>query len=716
MKSPVWLAPWAPRVVFRAFVGGVLLLSVWIAARAQSDWTGRDIGAVSPAGSSSGSGGSYTLHGAGADIWGVADAFRFHGATVSGDIALAAQVTTLDPTHAWAKAGLMLRDGIAPGAANVAIFRTPNHTVALQHRSAAGDVTTQTLGSYGLSPAWLMLSRSGNSVSGYESRDGHAWRLVGTVTTAFPETIQAGLAVTSHRNGTLTTANFDHVELIGASPGAPPPPSSPPEAGGAAWSGVDVGTVGIAGAHSLSGSGGTVTGSGADIWGTADGFRFVHQALEGDGEILARVTSMNGTNGWAKAGVMFRESLSPGSAFAFALVSPANGAAFQYRAGAGTSAQSAGQFAALRAPQWVRMIRTGAQFAAYVSNDGGTWTQLGVQTIAMGARAYVGLAVTSHDNASSNTAIFENIAVTGSGGATEPPATDPARPAAPTEFRVEGASPNSMRLTWVDNASDETGFVIERNTSHGYIVVGSVGPNVTSWIDDGATNPDGNPEGAGLRAGTTYFYTLRCVRGTDESLSVVANGTTPASTALAWTSADVGAVGAAGSHEQSGSTLTVRGAGADIWGVADGFHFAHQRLLYNGEVIARVASVSNTHAWTKAGVMLRESLDANAAFAMMLVTPTSGVSFQYRASAGAQAAMGAQGWGVAAPQWVRLVRTGNTITAFTSVDRVNWTARGSASVDFSAEIYVGVAVTSHQHSTLATAVFEEVSVTHATGQ
>ena len=710
MKSPVCSAPSALRVIFRAFLFGATIV-MGAMSQAQSGWVGRDIGAVFPAGSSGGDGASFTLSGAGADIWGTADAFRFHGGPVNGDIAIAARVISLDPTHAWAKAGLMLRNGEAPGAANVAIFRTPNNTVALQHRNAHGGVTTQTLGSYGLSPAWLMLSRSGSSVSGYESRDGNTWRLIGTVETSFPATIEAGLAVTSHHNGTVATATFDQVEVVGAVPGEPPEF----EADSGPWTGADIGNVGIMGAQAVNGGTVNVTGSGADIWGSADGFRFVYRTLNGDGEILARIASMNGTNGWAKAGVMFRESLAVGAPFAFALVSRSNGAAFQYRAAANSSAQSGGQFAALRAPQWVRVIRSGSQFAAYVSDDGATWTQCGVQTIAMGATVLVGLAVTSHNNASSNTALFENIALSG-GEPSEPAPEEPGVPAAPTDFLVEGASSNSLRLTWTDNALDETGFVIERNTSHGYIVVGTVGPNVTSWIDDGTINPDGNPEGAGLRAGTTYYYALRCVRGGEESVAVVANGTTHASTATNWTSADVGSVGVVGSHEQSGSTLTVRGAGADIWGAADGCHFVHQRLLYNGEIIARVASLSNTHAWAKAGVMFRESLEPNAAFAMMLVTPTSGVAFQYRSSAGAEAVMGAQGWGVAAPQWVRLVRAGNTISAFTSIDRVNWTPRGSTTIMFSAEIYVGVAVTSHQNATLNTGVFEEVSVLHATGQ
>ncbi len=267
------------------------------------------------------------------------------------------------------------------------------------------------------------------------------------------------------------------------------------------------------------------------------------------------------------------------------------------------------------------------------------------------------------------------------------------------------------------NAGDETGFVIERNTSHGYITVGSVAANTTTWTDDGSINPDGNPAGAGLRSGTTYYYSLRAMRGSQESLPVTGNGTTLASSATTtWASADVGAAGVAGSMSQSGTTFTVRGSGSDIWGTADAFQFVHQKLRYNGEVIARVAGITNTHGWAKAGVMFRSDLTPGAAYAFMPLTPTSGASFQYRTAAGAQAQMNGQDWGVGVPQWVRLVRSGNTITAYTSSDRTTWKAQGGATITLPEEAYVGLAVTSHNNATLNTAVFEQPSVLSATGQ
>jgi PKD repeat protein len=68
------------------------------------------------------------------------------------------------------------------------------------------------------------------------------------------------------------------------------------------WQTQNIGSVGQTGSVSYSNGTFTVGGSGADIWGTADGFRFVFQSVNGDGEIKARVASQTNTDGWAKAG------------------------------------------------------------------------------------------------------------------------------------------------------------------------------------------------------------------------------------------------------------------------------------------------------------------------------------------------------------------------------------------------------------------------------
>lgn len=105
-----------------------------------------------------------------------------------------------------------------------------------------------------------------------------------------------------------------------------------------AWSHQDVGAVAAAGSYTPASGTLTVAGSGLDIWGTADAFQYVYQALDGDGSITAHVVSQSNTNAWAKAGVMFRQSLSAGSSDATVELTPGNGAVLQARTSTGASA------------------------------------------------------------------------------------------------------------------------------------------------------------------------------------------------------------------------------------------------------------------------------------------------------------------------------------------------------------------------------------------
>ncbi len=93
-------------------------------------------------------------------------------------------------------------------------------------------------------------------------------------------------------------------------------------------------------------------------------------------------------------------------------------------------------------------------------------------------------------------------------------------------------------------------------------------------------------------------------------------------------------------------------------------------------MIARVVSVQNVDAWSKAGIMIRESLNANAANTYIAVTPGNGVTWQYRTSTGGNTGNN-NTTGLTAPYWVRLVRNGNTFTGSRSPDGTNWTQLGT---------------------------------------
>jgi hypothetical protein len=172
----------------------------------------------------------------------------------------------------------------------------------------------------------------------------------------------------------------------------------------------DIGAVGAVGSTSTANGVYTINASGADISGISDEFRFVYGSLTGDGEITARVDSLTATNAWTKAGVMIRETLSPGSRNAFARITVGKGVSLQGRTESGASTTASAADPAPRAPYWLRLRRVGNNFSAYVSADGVAWRQQGSPiTIAMRSAVYVGLAVSSHSDGVLATAKFSRV-------------------------------------------------------------------------------------------------------------------------------------------------------------------------------------------------------------------------------------------------------------------------------------------------------------------
>jgi hypothetical protein len=170
-------------------------------------------------------------------------------------------------------------------------------------------------------------------------------------------------------------------------------------------------------------------------------------------------------------------------------------------------------------------------------------------------------------------------------------------------------------------------------------------------------------------------------------------------------------------YVEDAGVVTMTAGGHDIWGAADDFRFAYKTLTGNGSAIVKVESLVNTNAWAKAGVMIRQSLDADSKFVYMIVSAGSGVSMGNRPLA-ASACTSATQSGIAAPQWVKLVRTGNAFTAQYSTDGKTWTDLKNAdgtvattTVTMTDPVYVGLCVTSHNSASTTTAVMSGVQTT-----
>ena len=506
------------------------------------------------------------------------------------------------------------------------------------------------------------------------------------------------------------------------------------------WLTQDIGSVGVTGGASYSNGVFTVMGSGADIWNTADAFRFVYVPVTGNCTMIARVTSVQNIDPWSKAGVMIRESLNPNAANAFIAVTPGDGVTWQYRTSTGGSSGN-NNTTGLNAPCWVKLVRSGNTFTGYRSPDGVTWMQQGSsQTFTMASTAYVGLAVTAHNNSSLCTATFDNI--------NGPGWMNPTPPAVPANLAATVTNWN-VNLTWAASGAatcynvkravtcggpysvianvtttNYTDATAANNTSYYYVVsavnvAGESANSAQASVAAQAFTPAGlsatpvsasqinlvwnaftnatsynlkrSPVSGGpyttvatgivttnytdtVAAGMKFYYVVSAISGgaeTPNSSEASINLPYP------WQTQDMGTVGVTGGASYNNGVFPVTGAGADIQGSADAFRFVFVQANGDCTIIARVTAVQNVNAWSKAGVMIRETLAAGAANAYIAVTPGNGVTWQYRSSTGGSTSYNNTA-GLNAPYWVKLVRSGNTFTGYRSPDGVNWTQQGSA--------------------------------------
>ena len=378
-------------------------------------WSCTDIGGALPAGSDNLANGTWSEVGGGGDIWGTADAFHLAAQTLTGDGTVSAHVTAQQNTNVWAKAGVMLRATTDPGSPYYAAFVTPGQGIAVQWRGTQGGSSSQ-VSVPGTVPVYLEIGRytsgSTTTYSAYTSPDGVTWTLVpgSAQVLTLPQPLLAGLAVTSHNQGTGSAVTLDTVAVT---PGSFPPSSINCPA---TWSCSDIGAVTPIGGQTTSGAAWTVRAGGPDIWGTADAFHFAWQSLAADGTVSTQVTSVTATDPWAKAGAMLRATTDPGSPYYAVYVSQGNGVVVQERTAQGVNAVQLANLTGT-APLYVEVARIGTTFAAATSPDGITWTPVtgSAATVAsLSGPLLAGAAVTSHSPAALATVGLNALTVTGS--------------------------------------------------------------------------------------------------------------------------------------------------------------------------------------------------------------------------------------------------------------------------------------------------------------
>jgi hypothetical protein len=178
-------------------------------------WTDADIGAPGKPGGAVVDGTTWTVRGGGTDIWGTADQFHFVSLAFGDTGGVTAEVTGIQNTDPWAKAGVMVRDSADPGAVFADMLATSGQGVSFEWRSTAGTLPSSVTIPGVTAPVWVRLVRIGDAFSGYYRTAGSPWTQVGTTqTVAMSTPTLAGLVVTAHNNGLLNTVTFDHVAAL----------------------------------------------------------------------------------------------------------------------------------------------------------------------------------------------------------------------------------------------------------------------------------------------------------------------------------------------------------------------------------------------------------------------------------------------------------------------------------------------------------------------
>ncbi len=166
------------------------------------------------------------------------------------------------------------------------------------------------------------------------------------------------------------------------------------------------------------------------------------------------------------------------------------------------------------------------------------------------------------------------------------------------------------------------------------------------------------------------------------------------------------------SGQSASKTVRLVGAGADIWGARDEFIYFYTQVEGDFQLTARLDSFDHADPWSKAGLMVRESLDPAARNSLIHTSGSSGAVLQARETLGGVTNNdGGKDPSVSAPNsWMRLTRVEGVIAGELSHDGVNWRELGRYELELASTVHIGLAVTAHEPSSVAEAVFSHLSV------
>jgi regulation of enolase protein 1 (concanavalin A-like superfamily) len=767
MKFPPFALSNSCRQLSR-FVPIIVLVFVWNLtawAGLPSGWSDADIGSPGLAGSASDVNGDWTVTGGGSDIWNTADQFNFASTTFGSDGGIIAKVTSLqnsDPGSGWSKAGVMFRNDTTAGAVNISIVVSDLNGVNFQWRSTSGAQSSNiTIG--GISaPIWLQLVRSGDNFSGYYSYDGSNWVLVGTKQVLMNGSVLAGLDVTAHNNSALNTATFTNVSLssqifgvyrqlwtnlnsnLGGSLTAltnvannPSWPNSPAAAYTHVFTNFE-----------------TELNTGMNNYGQrlrtfvvppVSGY-YTFWIASDDNSLLLLSSNENPTNetpiasvtswtAWRNFTTQTNQQSAPiylqgGQRYYLeALMDQGSGGdnlTVQWQLPNGTvelpmtTPSAAGTllipFTGLTnfpgiylQPTNTTAVEDGnVTFSLLVTNQSNVSYQWFLNATNLPGATTPVLRLTNV-SFGLNGQTFSCVVTNPSGSVTSAPAiltlnrdTDP-----PTVVQAFNLGTTNVQIVFskflaVANATKIGNYVF----TNGLPVTGAL------------LNADGLTvvlTTAPLVYGSNYSIVISGVSDLANIPNTIAPNTTVVFQALPYAAQDLGNPPVSSIVTVAVNGINVNASGNDFGGNSDQGNFSYQLYSGNFDVSVRVAGLSLSDIFAKAGLMARETLSPGGRFAASITTPAmNGTFFEWRDPSGSTANTTGSFPANYPNTWLRLNRVGNTFTGFASYDGQTWTQLGSDTISMSNQVYLGFSVSSYSTNLMTTAEFRDfANVTNA---
>ncbi|MGC8887034.1 MAG: lamin tail domain-containing protein, partial [Verrucomicrobiia bacterium] len=209
--------------------------------------------------------------------------------------------------------------------------------------------------------------------------------------------------------------------------------------------------------------------------------------------------------------------------------------------------------------------------------------------------------------------------------------------------------------------------------------------------------------------GVTYTLTVNGIRDQSAAGNLIATNSKTTFSAVSYTTADIGNPTSPTivTPVSGGFNITTRGT--NIGDYADQFSFVYRQQVGDFDIRVRVSELTLTDPWTRAGLMVRETLNQNSTFAATFATPSAvGCFFESRATVGGASSRSGY-YPVTYPYtWLRLKRSGNTFTGYASFNGENWTQLGTVTINMALTAYFGMAVSSRNAAAAATAGFRDI--------